>query len=309
MLSDVLMFFAEHGLVQPSKPFAYDALYMARYTSRPCDTLGSWAPWPQRRRTCQWTQPCRWRTETVDGTWVVHCAVSFQLAFDNLWLWEHQVHMELHVWSVCLVFKYFLQALSDLSCQTTASGTVLSDTGKYVPGSASKGISLQLKMQKQKRIFNAKEIVLSYHEKTIAEENLVDLWFWSSIWSKVCVWHPQQSLIWESRFVWAVSSRFFMSDVRGSARVASKWNRRLTQVFAITVSTQGLILWMEAATWMLALLLARSSEFSRQAACSDRWQEGGMEGTVWETCQRQHFKRSWRLSSRWSGIWRDQRSL
>ena len=51
---------------------------MATYTfSRPYDTLGSWAPWPQRRRTCQWTQPYRWRTETVGLVRVGHCAGFF----------------------------------------------------------------------------------------------------------------------------------------------------------------------------------------------------------------------------------------
>ena len=80
---------------------------------------------------------------------------------------------------MCEVFVLFSKILSkpDLSCQTTASGTVLSDTGKYVPGSACKEILLQWKMQKQNQIVNAKEIVLSSHEKKMAEENWVDLWF------------------------------------------------------------------------------------------------------------------------------------
>ena len=90
-----------------------------------------------------------------------------------------------------------------------------------------------------------------------------------------------------------------MSDVNGNARVASKRNKRLTLVFAVTVSTQGLILWMEAATWMLALLLARSSEFSRLAQTKDGRDGRNIMGGMSKTC---HVKCSVRLSSQWSGI-------
>ena len=257
---------------------------MATYTfSRPCDTLGSWAPWPQRRRTCQWTQPYRWRTETVGLVRVGHCAGFFSNC-----CWQ--------LVALRAPGLYGIACVKCLSCfQAFSPNIVRFVVPDYSIWHSSvwhwKICSWVCKQRDLASVEDAKT-----ETNTQCQENCIVLpWkntsrIKSSRHGSDPAYHPRSvcgtlSRVWfESRDpFWAASSRFFMSDVNGNARVASKRNKRLTLVFAVTVSTQGLILWMEAATWMLALLLARSSEFSRLAQTKD-----GREG--WKEHHGRHVK-------------------